>query len=263
MNLVEHVSHEHGLDLAKIAREFDPKWAIEREQAGGNEFGPFHQKWLLDRAPEKVQRILSTMRAETARTRMEKREAFKCAAQGFVSSDYNDFPPASFTAINTTTTETNLWNPAIWAPLPVGVIRAGKMWRVVFGGVHGTTATPVISFRARCGTNNSAPPTGVDLGVGPTFTLGSFSAQPFHGEGIFGCRSITLAASGATMTGSGFVICAGAAAATTAGMCVFGGAVPTNVDNTVAQGLSVSVIWGTSSASNTLTPQWMALHSMN
>lgn len=127
----------------------------------------------------------------------------------------------------------------------------------------GTTATPAISFRARCGTNNSAPPTGTDLGVGPTMTLGTFTAQPFFGCFICGCRSIGIGASGATVTGNGFVICPGAAAATTVVTAVYGGAVPTTIDNTVAQGLSTSVIWGTSNASNTITPQWMFFSSLN
>ena len=255
MNLIEHVSHEHSLDLAKLTREWDPRWAIEREQASGIAFGPYHRQWLFNRAPDKVRRILETLGhgANVLNSR-----------QGFTASDYIDFPPANLrTAINTTTTETNLWDPAIWAPVPVGEMRGGRGWKLEFGGVHGTTGTPAISFRARCGTNNSAPPTGVDLGVGPTMTLGTFTAQPFYGAGIFGCRSIGVAASGATITGSGYVICAGAAAATTVATCVFGGAIPTTVDSTVAQGFSVSVIWGTSSASNTITPQWMFYRSLN
>lgn len=262
MKLIEHVSHVHGVDLEKLSREWDPKWAIEREQAAGMPYGPFHRQWLFERAPEKVRAILATMQAER-RKADERGFDIVASKQGFTATDYADFPPASFTAINTTTTETNLWNPGIWGSLPIGEIRGGRGWQLDFGGVHGTTATPAISFRARVGTNNATPPTGVDLGVGPTMTLGTFTAQPFYGTGIFGCRSIGVAASGATMTGSGYVICAGAAAATTVATCVFGGAVPTTVDHTVAQGLSVSVIWGTSSGSNTITAQYMICRSVN
>lgn len=264
MDLIEHVSHEHGIDLLKITREWDPRWAIEREQAAGVAFGPFHRQWLFDRAPERVRQILAEMNAERAKA-AERGFELVASGQTFTAAfDTVRFPPANLrAAINTTTTETNLWDPGIWAPLPVGSIQAGVGWQVDFGGVMGTTGTPAISFRARVGTNNSAPPTGTDLGVGPTMTLGTISAVPFHGSGIFGCRSIGVAASGATLTGSGFVICPGAAAATTVATCVFGSAIPTTVDNTVAQGLSVSVIWGTSSASNTLTPQWCFPRTLN
>lgn len=257
MNLKEQVCHDHGVDLFKLEREWDPRWAIEREQAAGIAFGPFHRQFMLDRAPEKVQRILEEMR----RT---KDVGLLCSEQGFADMAYRDFATANLrAAINTTTTETNLWDPAIHAPRPVGSIRSGKAWALTFGGVMGTTGTPAISFRARCGTNNSAPPTGTDLGVGPTMTLGTFTAQPFHGQGVFGCRTIGVAASGATVTGTGFVICPGAAAATTVATCVFGGAIPTTIDDTVAQGLSVSVIWGTNNAANTLTPQFLVDQNLN
>jgi hypothetical protein len=256
--LREEVCHAHGIDLDKLTQEWDPRWAIEREKAAGNIFGPFHQRYVLDRAPEKVQKILEQMKRRRAAG-----IDLRAARQGFRSSDFMDFPSASLSTINTTTTETNLWNPSISAPLPVGEIRGGKAWVTEFGGVHGTTATPAISFRARCGTNNSAPPTGTDLGVGPTMTLGTFTAQPFYGSCIYGCRSIGIAASTAAMAASGYVICAGAAAATTVATCVFGGALPTTIDQTVAQGLSVSVIWGANSSSNTITTQWMMFASLN
>jgi hypothetical protein len=257
MRLIEQVSHDHGVDLLKLTSEWSIERGIELEKAAGVEFGPFHQRFMLDRAPEKVKRILRDI---------ERRKFgdVVCSKQGFASMDYADFPSASFTAVNTTTTETNLWNPALWGQLPVGEIRGGRCWELKFGGVHGTTATPAISFRARCGTNNSAPPTGTDLGVGPTMTLGTFTAQPFWGQGLFGCRSVGVAASTATITGNGFVICAGAAAATTVATCVFGGlTTATTIDQSVAQGLSVSVIWGTNSASNTITCQWMTAQGMN
>jgi hypothetical protein len=257
LDLKEQVCHDHGIDLFKLEREWDIRRGIEIEEAAGIDFGPFHREFMLRNAPEKVQQILAEMRAGQEICLLN-------AEQGFASMDYRDFPSANLrAAIASTTTETNLWNPAIHAPLPVGSIRGGKAWQLNFGGVHGTTATPAISFRARCGTDNSAPPTGTDLGVGPTMTLGNFTAQPFVGVGTFGCRSIGVAASGATITGNGFVICAGAAAATTVATCVFGGAIPTTIDDTVAQGLSVSMIWGTSNASNTLTPQWVTHQSMN
>lgn len=256
MRLIEQVSHEHGIDLLKLSREFNPRWAIEREQAAGIDFGPFHQRFMLDNAPEKVQRILEEMK--------RKRPLVLASEQGFADMTYRDFPTANLrAAINTTVTETNLWDPAIHAPRPVGSIRSGKAWQLTFGGLMGTTGTPVISFRARCGTNNSAPPTGTDLGVGPTMTLGGFTAQPFHGQGLFGCRSIGVAASGATVTGTGFVICPGAAAATTTPICVFGGAIPTTIDDTVAQGLAVSVIWGTNNVANTLTPAFVVDQTLN
>src|SRR2546430_1384886 len=95
--------------------------------------------------------------------------------QTFAANDYTDFPGANpRAAINTTTTETNLFDPSIHAPIPQFDMRVGKIYEIEVGGVMGTTATPTISWTARVGTNNSAPPTGVTLGAGPTVTLGTF-----------------------------------------------------------------------------------------
>lgn len=250
---LEEISGEIGMDLERLVHRFDPKQIIEREQASGQAFGPFHRQWLLERAPEKVRKML-----EKARLHPE----LVATRQPFMAPDAQDFPPASLkSAINTTTVETNLWDPGLWAPIPALDMRAGKKYSVEFGGVMGTTSTPTIAWRARCGTNNSAPPTGTDLGISPTVTLGTFSAQPFYGWFSMGVRSIGVAASGATVTGNGFVVMPAAAAATVTPHAVFGGAIPATVDHTVAQALGVSIAWGASSASNTLTPQWVSYFS--
>jgi hypothetical protein len=227
---------------------------VERE-AACVPFGPFWRQKYLERAPERVRQQL--------RMAALGRDVFGLSQDFDGPAPANPgFPPANLrAAINTTTTETNLWDPSIWALIPAKTMRAGTTWNARFGGVCGTTSTPAISFRARFGTNNSAPPTGADLGVGPTMTCGTFTAQPFYGEFICGCRSIGVAAGGATVTGNGWVVLPGAAAATTTPVCVLGAAIPTTIDQTVDQGVSVSVIWGTSSASNTLTPQWMSFSS--
>lgn len=255
MVTVEQVSHTHGIDLEKISREWDPKWAIEYfEKRHGVEFGPLHRDYLIKKAPSSVRRQLELAAQYPHLVNAE---------QMFTAPEFKGFfPPGSLrAAINTTTVETNLWDPGFFGRIPANTMRPGMIWELNFGGVHGTTGTPTIAFRARVGTNNSAPPTGTDLGIGPTMTLGGFTAQPFTGQAFFGVRSTGVAASGVTMTGNGFVICAGAAAATTVPTCVFGGAIPTTVDETVDQGLAVSLAWSASSASNTLTPQWMTFRT--
>jgi hypothetical protein len=243
-------------DLEQLVRKFDPERIIEREQACGVQFGPFHRARLLERAPGKVRRNLELARLRPDLVGMPR--------QGFSGPDTHDAPPANLrAAINATTTETNLWDPGLWALIPAFDMKPGKVYQVEFGGVIGTTGTPAISFRARCGTNNSAPPTGTDLGVGPTVTMEGVTAQPFYGEFEMIVRSIGVAASGATVTGNGFVLLPGAAASAGSDHCLIGGAVPATVDHTVNQGLAVSVIWGTSNASNTITPQWTFFRSLN
>ena len=229
---------------------------VQLEHDAGVMFGPFHRKWLIDnKAPERVLRDLELAALHPN---------LFMAKQGFASTDMSDAPPANLrAAINTTTTETNLWDPALWGLIPAFDMRPGKVYTVRFGGVMGTTATPTIAWRARCGTNNSAPPTGTDLGISPTVTLGTFTAQPFYGWFDLTVRSIGVAAAGATLTGNGFACMPAAAAATVVPQTPFGGAIPTTVDNTINQGLGISITWGTSNASNTLTCQWMLAQSNN
>jgi len=255
--LKDQVCHDLKVDLYKLEREWDIRRGIEMEEEAGFVFGPYHREFVLRNAPERVQKILAEMRAGS-------KLGLLASRQGFASMDMGDAPSASLrTAINTTTTETNLWDPGVLALLPAGVIIGGRAWAADFGGVMGTTATPTIAFTSRIGTNNAAPPTGTTLGIGPTMTLGTFTAQPWHGRGLWVCRSIGVAASTAVMTGHGFVICPGAAAATTVVTAVFGGTVASTIDQTVAQGIGVSVTWGTSNASNTVTPQDLAIVTLN
>lgn len=255
--LKDQVCHDHQIDLYKLEREWDIRRGIELEEAAGFAFGPFHRQFVLERAPQRVRKILDDMKRGSAIGLMASR-------QGFASMDMGDAPSANLrAAIASTTTETNLWDPSVLGLLPAGTIIGGRAWDGSFGGVMGTTATPTILFTTRIGTNNSAPPTGTTLGAGPTMTLGTMTAQPWHGRGMWSCRSIGVAASTATMTGSGFVVCPGAAAATTTPVCVFGGTVATTIDQTVNQGIAVSMTWGASSASNTITPQELHLVSRN
>ena len=238
--------------LGEIPRTLDE--VIERERAAGLLLGPAERARLIAKAPDRVQREL--------RLAARRRGPF-AADSTFLAKANRGFPDGNLrAAINTTTTETNLWDPAIHAPIPVGEAIAGRSWVVEFGGVMGTTATPAISFRGRFGTNNSAPPTGTDLGVGPTVTLGTFTAQPFYGRFVCGIRTLGVAASTTAVKGSGFVAMPAAAAATVTPHAVLGGLSPTTIDTAVAQGISVSVIWGTSNAANTLTPEWMTFVSV-
>jgi hypothetical protein len=225
---------------------------IEREIDAGQAFGPFHRQWLLERAPEKVRRQL-----ELARLFPD----IMNSRQGFASMDVNDFPPASFTAVANTTAETNLWTPAIWTPIPANDMRAGKVYKVQYGGIISNTGTPTLIFTPRCG-QSATPSSNVSLGVSPTITTTTgLSNHALYGEFILGIRTLGIAAAGATGTGNGFV-CFGNASAP-ASTVAMGAAIPTTLDNTVATGLIVSITWGAASASNTLTCQWATIRSYN
>lgn len=228
---------------------------VEREIDSGILFGPYHRQRVMSTAPERVARHLRM--AEKARL-----AGFvpMMGRQGFASMDVNDFPPASFTAVTASATETNLWTPAIWTPIPANDMRSGKVYKVSFGGVFTSTATQgTLTWTPRAG-QSGTPASNVTLGAsGAVAPAASITAGPWYGEFTLGIRAIGLAASGATGTGNGLVVThAGTATGT---MYVMGGSVPTTIDNTAASGLIVSLT--ISVASQSYTCQWTALRSYN
>lgn len=183
------------------------------------------------------------------------------SSQRFTSTDVADAPPASNTAVANTTTRTNLWNPALWTPISAFDERAGKAYILRAGGIISTTGTPTIIFNPTFG-QSATPATNVALGATTTFTLGTVTNAPWSAEFILTVRSLGMAAAGATVTGNGWVIVGGAAAAVSQTVAM-GSSVPTNADNTTAQGLVLDVTWGAASPSNTITAQWSLLQSLN
>lgn len=228
---------------------------IRRERlAVGPAMGAFDRQRILESSPAQVKRDM-----ELARRFPE----IMMGRQGFASMDVVDAPPTSHAAIASTTTETSLWKAMLWGLIPAFDMRAGKVYKMSFGGIIQTTGTPTYIWTPRILTADATPPTGISLGVSATVTAGTIAASsPFFGEFTFVVRSLGIAAAGTTVTGNGFVVCAQAAGAVSQAIA-FGASVPTTVDHTVATGLSISLTWSASSASNTCTCQWTAPRSYN
>jgi len=239
---------------------------IEREIAAGIMFGPFHRKWLLGRAPERVHRLL-----ELGRQHPE----LRMVRQGFAAMDINDVNTADFNARNTFTTEVNLLGGDIngapsqalinqFCAIPANDARAGKVYKVIFGGVHSTTGTPTLIFTPRWGSHITIA-TNISLGVSQTLTTGSaVSAQPFYGEFLFAIRTAPPGASLGTGKGHGYVaIGTSTTAATVVTMGKTAATIDTTGQGTAGCGLQMGVTWGTSSASNTITPENWLLTSLN
>ena len=182
--------------------------------------------------------------------------------QTFHAADVAQFSPASHAAYASSTTETNLWNPALWTPINAFDPQPGKAYHLRCGGIISTTGTPTITFTPRWG-QSATVATNVTLGASIALTTGSALANvPWFAEFVLGFRQLGIAASGATATGNGFVVIGGPAA-TASQVVTIGATVPTNLDHTTAQGLILTATWGTNSASNTITTQWTFLTSLN
>lgn len=186
------------------------------------------------------------------------------ARQSFASVDFADFPPAAFSAVANTTSETNLWTPSLWTPIPAGDSRAGKIYRMIAGGTLSTTGTPTIIFRPRYG-QSGTPASNVNLGASATYTpaTAALSSVGWWADFIFGFRAIGTGASGASGIGNGLVVIGNAEANGRGSALAIGGTAGASLDQTTAQGLILSVQWGTASASNTITCDWAALQTLN
>lgn len=234
----------------------------EREQMGG--YGPFERTWLLERkrTPERLRRLLEGVNGRLVAVRDGKLvpQVWSCgAASQFGSPEGQPVgPPSSFTSVNTTNVETNLWVPAIWTPIPANSMYAGKLYQGNAGGVLGTSsAAPTATWTPRAG-QSATPSSNVTLGATTgTTMIASLAAVPWTWQFTLLIRSLGLAASGATATGNGFIVIGGLT--TAAGIVQsMGGTVATTLDNTAATGLILSNTWGTNNANNTVTAQWTA-----
>lgn len=231
----------------------------ERKHMGG--MGPFERRWILERLSpkERLRRLIEGADRGLAVAR----EGVLCpvisggAAGPFVSVvGQPSGNPSSFTAVNTTNVETNLWVPGIWTPIPANDMSAGRVYQGNAGGVLGTSsAAPTATWTPRCG-QSGTPASNVTLGATTgTTMIASLSAVPWTWLFTLTIRSLGLAAGAGTGTGNGFIVIGGLT--TAAGIVQsMGGTVATTLDNTAATGLILSNTWGTNNASNTVTCQW-------
>lgn len=172
---------------------------------------------------------------------------------------------SSFTAIASTTTETNVANTtgaaAQFAGIPAQHPEAGSIYKVNFGGVISTTGTPTVIWTPRWGQSDTAT-SNTTLGASPTITtVTGLSSHIVNGEFMLVFRAIGNGSTAGTAVGTGWVKWGNAAAAAT--VATMGGTVATNLSTNSAQGLMISLTWGTSSASNTFTCLYYSLQSLN
>jgi hypothetical protein len=221
---------------------------IDREHHEMGGFGPFERARLLEKAPERVHRLL---RRAAEHPEVQNVQSNFTGVTGQPSA-----APSSFTAVGNTNIETNLWVPAIWSPIPANDMVAGKVYRISYGGIFSTSsAAPTSVWTPRAG-QSATPSSNVTLGATTASTMiASLSSVPFYGTFELVIRALGLAASGASGTGNGFVSIGGITTATGVTQ-VMGGTVASTIDNTAATGLIVSQTWGTQAAANTLTCQW-------
>lgn len=231
----------------------------ERHHLGG--LGPF-ERWLTyEKAKEPLRRAFDLVNEGLARPYGGR---IIPIMQGGANSPFASpvgnpvAAPTSFTAVNTTNVETNLWVPSIWTPIPANDMSAGKIYKHDAGGVLGTSsAAPTSVWTPRVG-QSATPASNVTMGASTgTTMIASLAAVPWFAQFTFTIRSLGLAASGATGTGNGFIIIGGLT--TAAGIVQsIGSTVATTIDNTASTGYVLSQTWGTNAAANTVQAQMVS-----
>jgi len=228
----ERIAHPERLQAQLDRLTFED--CVEYERSIGV-FGPYSRQHYLKGAPDQVLRNLE-------RSRREGRAGIRMDVQAVAAANAGPtVNPSNFTAVTASATETNLWTPALWTPIPAFTLRADKVYHLYAGGLFTSTATQgVLTWTYRFG-QSSTPASNLSLGASNlTAPPASLTNAPWFLMGTLVCRSVGLAASGSTVLGHIFVHVQGAAAATAVDYLA-GGTVVTTADHTTAQGVIVSL----------------------
>ncbi len=156
----------------------------------------------------------------------------------------------------TATTETLLWPTALFTPIAVGDIRAGKVYKVTAGGIYTSSSSGTLVITPRIGTSIS----GITLGANTAVNVPvSLTNVPWFLELMVVIRTVGLAGTNSTAIGAGKFVGSGAGTVGTALAFAFGGT-SASFDASIAQGIAVG--W-TLSVPGSCTPQWATMQSLN
>lgn len=156
----------------------------------------------------------------------------------------------------TATTETLLWPTALYSPIAVGDIRAGKVYKVTAGGIYSTSTSGTLIITPRIGTSTS----GITLGANTAMNVPvSLTNVPWFLELFVVIRTVGLAGTNSTAIGTGKFIGSPTGTVGTAIAFAFGGT-SASFDASIAEGIAIG--W-TLSVAGSCTPQWVTMQSLN
>lgn len=160
----------------------------------------------------------------------------------------------------TATAETALWPVALFTPIAIGDIRAGKIYQCEAGGIYSTSTSGVLTITPRIGVSATAG-TNITLGASGAQTVPvSVSGVPWYLKFTMVIRSVGLAGANSVAMGTGHFTGTGTVGtAGTALSFAFGGT-SASFDASVAEGLWMG--W-TLSVAGSCTPEWLIWRSLN
>ena len=164
-------------------------------------------------------------------------------------------PPTADLGTIIATTETALWTPATYAPIPANTCSVGRVYRLVAGGVMSFAAAGTLTITPRFGLSVA----GTTMGASIAQTSPGVTAnRPWRLEMDVVCRSVGAGAT-SKVIGAGTFTTSGLGTVGTGVSFAFGGT-EALVDVTVASGLCVG--W-TLTTAGSVTPQYVAMTVMN
>jgi len=174
-------------------------------------------------------------------------------------------PIASPLVGSVATTETQLWLPAQYTPIPANDPRPGKLYKVTAGGVWTNATTGTLTITPRWGQSATAA-TNITMGASVAQTVQATGASPaWYLEFTAVVRTIgaTGSATG-TVIGTGSFMSSGSGAVSTAYNISFGGTVATvQTDGGGTPGGNGIAISVTLSVAGSFTTFYACVQSLN
>jgi hypothetical protein len=172
-------------------------------------------------------------------------------------------PPIANLSAVVATTETQLWLPAQYTPIPANDMRPGKMYKVSAGGIISTSTSGTLIITPRFGASSTVA-TNITMGASITQTVPvSVSNVAWFLEFIAVCRTIGAPGSAtATVMGTGSFSANATGSAGTGFSMSFGGTSATvQTDGAgVPPGIAIST---TLSVAGSITPMFACIQSLN
>jgi hypothetical protein len=169
-------------------------------------------------------------------------------------ADMLNEPPLVNQSAITATVETALMNAAQFAPIPANDGRAGKVYRLIAGGIMSFAATGSLTITPRFGLTVGA---GISMGASPAQTSpGVTTNQPWRLEMDVVVRNVGAPGVNSTVIGVGKFLTNGV----TGDFGLLFGGTQATVDLSIPTGITIG--W-TLSVAGSITPQYGYLQSMN
>jgi hypothetical protein len=171
-----------------------------------------------------------------------------------------DPPLANLSAV-VATTETLLWLPAQYTPIPANDLRPGKMYKVTAGGIITTATTGTLTITPRYGASATfSSNTTMGASIAQTVPTSAVTASPWYLEFTMVCRTLGAPGANSTVMGTGSFGMNGTGATLTGGPALLFGGTSATIDASIQGGIAIDT---TLTVAGSITPMFACIQSLN